>query len=136
MGRGHSEEDVVLLLPRDAIAFIGDIGFFDSQPFLGYCDIDGYRKQSQFFIDSDFRILVPGHGPVGGKEDLSLQLDYFDVMEELVGEVVEKGESFDEALNIKLPEPFLEWQLIGRERFKANVRYLYAHFGGEVPEEG
>ena len=135
LGRGHSEDDAVLLLPQDRIAFIGDIGFFDTQPFLGFCDIDLYRKQLLFFKDSDFQVLVPGHGPVGGKDEIALQLKYFDVMEDLVGKVAQRGDSFEEALQITLPEPFDKWLIGGMERFEVNVRYLFARFGGEVPEE-
>lgn len=134
MGRGHSEEDAVLLLPGDNIAFIGDIGFFNSQPFFGFCDIDLYRKQVQFFQEAGYRVLVPGHGPVGSKADLTLQLAYMDVMEELVGEVAHRGGSYQEALQIKLPAPFDQWLYGGMARFEVNVRYLFAHFGGEVPE--
>lgn len=135
LGRGHSEDDAVLLLPQDRIAFIGDIGFFDKQPFLGFCDIDLYRKQLLFFKDSDFQVLVPGHGPVGGKDDIALQLKYFDVMEDLVGKVAQRGGSFEEAMQITLPEPFDKWLIGGMERFEVNMRYLFARFGGEVPEE-
>ncbi|HEY44761.1 MAG TPA: MBL fold metallo-hydrolase [Anaerolineae bacterium] len=135
LGRGHSEDDAVLLLPQDGIAFIGDIGFFDTQPFLGFCDIDLYRKQLLFFQDSDFQVLVPGHGPVGDKDDVALQLKYFDMMEDLVGTVVQRGGSFEEAMQITLPEPFDKWLIGGMERFKVNVRYLFERFGGEVLEE-
>jgi glyoxylase-like metal-dependent hydrolase (beta-lactamase superfamily II) len=135
LGRGHSEDDAVLLLPQDRIAFIGDIGFFAAQPFLGFCDIDLYREQLLFFQDSDFQILVPGHGPVGGKDDIALQLEYFDVMEDLVGKVAQRGASFEEAVQITLPEPFDKWLIGGMARFEVNVRYLFARFGGEVPEE-
>jgi glyoxylase-like metal-dependent hydrolase (beta-lactamase superfamily II) len=135
LGRGHSEDDAVLLLPQDRIAFIGDIGFFDTQPFLGFCDIDLYREQLLFFQDSEFQVLVPGHGPVGGKDDIALQLKYFDVMEDLVGKVAQRGCSFEEAMQITLPEPFDQWLTGGMERFKVNVRYLFARFGGDVTEE-
>ena len=84
LGRGHSEDDAVLFLPQDKIAFIGDIGFFGTQPFLGFCDIDLYRGQMQFFQGSGYQVLVPGHGPVGKyNHDIELQLRYIDVMEEL-----------------------------------------------------
>jgi cyclase len=135
LGSGHSEDDAVLLLPQDRIAFIGDIGFFDAQPFLGFCDIDLYREQLLFIADSDLRVLVPGHGPVGGKDDVALQLEYFDVMEDLVGKVAQRGGSFEEAMQITLPEPFDKWLMGGMARFEANVRYLFARFGGEVPAE-
>jgi cyclase len=135
LGRGHSEDDAVLLLPRDRIAFIGDIGFFDSQPYLGFCDFDLYRQQLLYFQDSDFRVLVPGHGPVGGKEDVALQLEYFDVMEDLIGTVTQGGGTFDEAMQISLPEPFEKWLVGGMDRFEVNVRYLFTRFGGELPVE-
>ncbi|UCF59642.1 MAG: MBL fold metallo-hydrolase [Anaerolineaceae bacterium] len=135
LGRGHSEDDAVLLLSEDRIAFIGDIGFFDSQPFFGFCDIDLYREQLLFFQESEFQVLVPGHGPVGDENDIALQLRYFDVMEDLVSEVAQRGGSFEEALQVALPEPFDKWLVGGMERFGVNVRYLFAHYGGEVPEE-
>ena len=132
LGRGHSENDAVLLLPQDGIAFIGDIGFFATQPFFGFCDVDLYREQALSFKDSDFQVLVPGHGPVGESKDIVLQLQYFDVMEELVGRVVQRGGSFEEAMQISLPEPFDKWQAGGKGRFEVNVRYLFTHFGGEI----
>lgn len=135
LGHGHSEDDAVLLLPEDGIAFVGDIGFFDTQPFFGFCDIDTYRAQLLFFQNPDFQVLVPGHGPVGGKNDIALQLKYMDVMEDLVGKVAQRGGSFEEALQIALPEPFDKWLMGGMERFATNVRYLFARFGGEVPEK-
>ncbi len=135
LGGGHSEDDAVLFLPEEKIAFIGDVGFFDSQPFLGFCDIDLYRKQMRFIQDSGYEILVPGHGPVGGQEKITLQLEYLDIMEDLVGDIVNRGGSFQEATQIALPEPFSNWLYGGMGRFKTNVRYLFTHLGGEVPDE-
>jgi cyclase len=134
LGRGHSQDDVVLLLPDEGIAFIGDVGFFAVQPFMGACDLDLYREQLRFFQDSDFHVLVPGHGPVGGRDEIALQLRYFDVVEGLVGEVVQRGGSLQDALQIALPAPFDQWLVGGMARFEANVRYLFARAGGEVPE--
>ncbi len=79
LGRGHCADDVVVLLPQDGIAFVGDIGFFDTQPFMAYCDLDLYRKELRFFMYSDFRTHVPGHGVVGGKHQVEQALAYFDV---------------------------------------------------------
>jgi len=135
LGRGHSTDDAVLLLPEDGIAFIGDVGFFDRQPYMGDCDVDGYREQLRTFQEADFRVLVPGHGPVGGVEDIALELRYLDVIEELVTGVAQRGGSFEEAMGITLPAPFDRWQMGGRWCFGVNVRTLFARAGGEVPEE-
>jgi len=131
MGRGHSQDDAVLLLPQDGVAFIGDIGFFDTQPYLGSCDLDLHRQQLHFFLDSQYRVLVPGHGPVGGKEDISLQLDYLAVMENLVGEVVQGDGSLQDAQKITLPEPFDRWLIGGMGRFEINIRVFYRHLAGK-----
>lgn len=134
LGRGHSDDDAVLLLPQEGIAFIGDVGFFDCQPFLGFCDLDLYRAQMHFLQQADFQVLIPGHGPVGGKEALALQREYMDVLEGLVCQVVQRGGSLAEALQIPLPETFAPWLVGGMNRFEANVRYLFARCGGKVPE--
>jgi len=136
LGRGHSEDDAVLFLPEDGIAFIGDIGFFDTQPFLGFCDLEPYRKQMQYFLNSKYTVLVPGHGPVGNdKDDIALQLRYLEIMEEMIGDVVRQGGSLEEARRIVMPEPFNKWIVGGKGRFDANVRYLFGYLGGEVPDE-
>ena len=135
-GRGHSEDDAVLMLPEDQIAFIGDIGFFDTQPFLGFCEFDHYRDQLISFQTSDLKILIPGHGLVAyRKEYLNLQIQYMDLMADLVAEVVRSGGTFEEAKEITLPAPFDRWLVGGMGRFETNIRYLFTRFGGEVPAE-
>ncbi len=130
LGRGHSEDDTVVLLPQEGIAFIGDIGFFDSQPFFGFCDLERYRAQLHYFQEPGYRVLVPGHGPVGGQNDIALELAYFDEMETRVGAVVRGGGTVEEALALELPEPFERWRRAGKERFDGNVRFLYERVGG------
>jgi cyclase len=133
LGRGHSADDIALLLPDDGIAFIGDVGFFGTQPFLADSDMDLYREQLRFVLASGFRTLVPGHGPVGGRAEVEQELAYFDVMEELVGKIVARGGSLEEAKHITLPAPFDAWLVGGMNRFTANVGFLYKHFGGVIP---
>jgi cyclase len=135
LGPGHSEDDSVLLLPEEGIAFIGDIGLFDTQPYLSVCDLNLLRQQIRFFAESDFQTLVPGHGPVDGKGALALQLQYIDILENLVGKVAQKGGSLQEAMQITLPEPFDKWLVGGMGMFKGNVRALFKRAGGEVPEQ-
>ena len=136
LGRGHSVDDVAFLLPDDGIAFIGDVGFFDTQPYLGDSDIDLYRKQLRFFLAAKFQVLVPGHGPVGGHAEAGRELAYFDAMEELIGKIVARGGSLDEAKQIALPAPFDEWLVGGMNRFADNVRCIFRRLGGECPKEG
>jgi hypothetical protein len=58
-----------------------------------------------------------------------------DVLEDLVGQVAQRGGSFAEAMQIALPEAFAKWLTGGMARFEGNVRYLFTRCGGQVPEE-
>lgn len=124
-GMVHSSSDSVLLLPEDGIAFLGDIGFFSQQPFMGYCDLDNWQNTLLEFIESEYQIFVPGHGSIGNKQDLTLMLRYFDVLEELVSEIIETGGSEEDATKLELPTPFDDWLMGGMMRFEANVKYMY-----------
>jgi hypothetical protein len=64
-----------------------------------------------------------------------LQLEYIDTLEKLAGEVVQRGGSLDEALQITLPAPFDAWLAGGMERFEINVRSLFTHCGGQLPQD-
>jgi len=130
LGPGHTAEDVAVALSGDGVAFIGDVGFFGTQPFLSDCDLDGYRRQLRGFLEADFPVLVPGHGPVGGRTDVERELGYMDAMEDLIGKVVARGGSLDEAKAISLPTPFDGWLVGGMNRFTANLEFMFRHLGG------
>lgn len=134
-GAGHSNDDAVLLLQHDGTAFIGDIGFFNLQPYMGVCNLDHWREQLIKLLNSDFQTLVPGHGTLGGQAEIDTQLGYFYVMEELIGQVVHKGGSIEDAMKISLPEPFAGWLTGSMGRFEVNVRYMYKRLGGELSGE-
>jgi glyoxylase-like metal-dependent hydrolase (beta-lactamase superfamily II) len=133
LGAGHTPDDVAVVLPEEGIAFLGDVGFFQTQPFLADCDLDGYRREMRSFVDAGLPTLVPGHGPVGGRADVEAELGYLEVMERLIREVVARGGPLDAAKKIALPAPFDGWLTGGMNRFAANVEFLYRRLGGEGP---
>jgi glyoxylase-like metal-dependent hydrolase (beta-lactamase superfamily II) len=131
LGEGHTVSDCYLDLPVNKIAFMGDLGFFQCQPFMAYCNPEAWKAQLEMFEGSDIETFVPGHGPLGTKEDIALQKRYITVLEELVGRIVREGRSVEEALQLSLPEPFDAWLSGGMARFEANVRSSYERFSVE-----
>ncbi len=129
-GTVHSEGDVTLTLPEDGIAFIGDIGFFQMLPYMRGSDLGNWRSKLRELQDWPYEVFVPGHGPVGGKTDIALMLDYFDVFEKLMAEVVEGGGTLEEALGAALPAPFDEWLMGSMGRWEVNVKYVWGRMGG------
>lgn len=123
--RGHTGSDAFLALPDEKIAFIGDLGFFDCQPFLAYGDPLTWKEWLRKLEASEYEVFVPGHGPVGGKVQLRMQREYIDVLENRVKKVVERGGSLKDALKIKLPAAYDDWLMGGMTRFERNVEALF-----------
>ncbi len=72
LGRGHTGGDVVVYLPKESIAFTGDL-FYLGAPYLG----DGFANEFPDTLEKLKELapatIVPGHGPL--VRDLS-QIDY------------------------------------------------------------
>lgn len=132
-GKGHTQSDCVLLLPQDSVAFIGDLGFFQTQPFMASCSPADWLSLLDEMNDWEIETFVPGHGPLGGKADLVQEAAYIRALEDMVGGVVQAGGSLEEALRISLPEPFRAWQAVG-SRFDVNVRASFERWSiGQAP---
>jgi cyclase len=130
-GRGHTDSDCYLVLPADKAAFIGDLGFFASQPFMVYGDPQAWLAQLDGMAQWDVETFVPGHGPLGAKADLALQKQYIQVLDELVARVIQEGGAVEDALQQPLPPPFDAWLMGGMNRFEANVRSAYKRLSGQ-----
>jgi glyoxylase-like metal-dependent hydrolase (beta-lactamase superfamily II) len=122
--KGHTESDCILKLPQDRVAFIGDLGFFQSQPFMPYSSPPDWLALLDDLAGWDIDAFVPGHGPVGSKADVALEARYIRALEDLVQRVVQAGGAVEDALGQTLSPPFDSWQVVGR-RFEANVRASY-----------
>jgi cyclase len=121
LGKGHTLSDCILRLPQERVAFIGDLGFFQSQPFMPYGCPPRWVALLKGMTTWDIETFVPGHGPLGDKSDLASIMEYILALEALVAQVVQAGGSVEDALLQTLPAPFDAWQAVGH-RFEANVR--------------
>jgi len=129
---GHTEHDVYLLLPEDRVVFMGDLGFFECQPFMVFADPLAWVAHLEEMEGSSNELFVPGHGPLGTKADLALQRQYILVLESLVVQAIREGLSAEETLERFLPAPFDAWIQAGRSRWEANVLAIHAHLSAGV----
>lgn len=121
----HTAHDLYLLLPEDHIAFIGDLGFFQCQPFMAVCEPDAWTEQLGALEQIDVETFVPGHGPLGTKSDLALQKQYLTLLPKLVTAAIAEGLSPEQVLEKGLPPPFEAWLHGGMFRWETNVRSMY-----------
>jgi glyoxylase-like metal-dependent hydrolase (beta-lactamase superfamily II) len=121
----HTTSDAYLLLPEERIMFMGDLGFFQCQPFMAFCDPEAWKAQLEAMEQSDVEVFVPGHGPLGTRADAGLQKRYIAVLQDLIAGAVRDGLSLEETLALPLPAPFDAWLHGGMGRWEANVQALY-----------
>ena len=128
---GHTGSDAYLLLPADRIVFMGDLGFLQSQPFMVFCDPQAWASELEQMEQLDIETFVPGHGPLGTKEDVALQRQYITLLEELVAQAISDGLTVEETLQQTLPAPFDGWVHASMARWEANVRSIHERLSGK-----
>lgn len=124
-GPGHTPQECHLVLEEEKIVFTGDLAFFASPPFIPPdCDLDGWLSEIGRFIQMPDTTFVPGHGPLGRREEFEREQRYLVEMKKLVGNAVGKGMSLEDVLQIPMPEAFNDW-LGYRSRQENNLRSLF-----------
>ena len=120
-GGGHSESDALLHLPEDGILFFGDLLFIGYQPYVAEGDADEFVRTLRQAQALGARLLIPGHGPLGGPEAFAPMHDYVAVLRAGVAELARTGDS-REAGEISIPAPFDRWRW--RSFFRDNLEAL------------
>ncbi|MCQ2499822.1 MAG: MBL fold metallo-hydrolase [Lachnospiraceae bacterium] len=65
---GHAPEQLTVYVPEERVAFTGDNLFNECQIWLHSANIDQLFESLDYIASLDVDYLVPGHGPVQGKE--------------------------------------------------------------------
>jgi cyclase len=116
--RGHTLGDTVVYLPETRIAFLSDLLFVGCHPYLADGDPLALRAVLVELQSLDARVLVPGHGPPGDREDLQRLVDYIDLCIETARSLPEEPE-WD---TLAPPPAYQDWQF--PQFYRANIRCL------------
>src|ERR1700722_4816983 len=77
IGPAHTWGDMVAYLPQHKILFAADLAFFHLVPYCHNAHISKWMESIDKVMKWDVDVIVPGHGPVGGKKDLAESAEYF-----------------------------------------------------------
>ncbi len=125
LGKGHTDGDVVMLLPAQKIVFVGDLFFNEAIPNVQDASILSWMKTLEEVLKLDAEKFVPGHGTVGTKKDIQNFLGYFESLQSLVKESVDRGDGLDQAVrDIAVPEKYSKYRF--QNFFPSNVQKMYA----------
>lgn len=67
MGPAHTEGDLVLTVPDDAVTFVADLAFNGHWPSMWDADVMGWLRALRRLSRTAAPIVVPGHGPCGDR---------------------------------------------------------------------
>jgi cyclase len=125
---GHTNCSAYAYVPGERVLFAGDLMFAKCFPFAGdpTCDPDRWMEAFRDFLSTDFERLVPGHGPVVGRDEVEKQLAFFKALRNATQKAIRENKGPDA---IQVPE-FYE---LGEELAwlkTATLEHWYAFYKG------
>jgi len=130
VGPAHTWGDIVAYLPQHKILFAADLAFFHLIPYCHNAYVSKWIEAIDKVMKMDVDVIVPGHGPVGGKKDLAESGEYFRFLKAEVKKRYDaKMSAGAAAADIKMGK-YDNW--MGPERLLMNTVRLYDEFKGTL----
>jgi cyclase len=127
----HTYGDLVVYLPQHKILFAGDVGFFWVAPFLNNGHATKWIDTCDRILDMDVDVIVPGHGPIGGKTELAEMQGYLRLFKSEARLRFNEGMSPGKACASVRMGKYESW-IGASDRLPLNMVRLYAEFDGTL----
>ncbi len=129
-GHSHTIGDAVAYLPKHKILCTGDACVNGAYNFMGHSDLASWIRALERMQQLDVKTVVPGHGPLAGKELLEKQKRYFVELRKEVQKGIDARKSVDDIIkNLDFPW-YKEWT--GVQPSPDNIRHAHAELTGRV----
>ena len=95
---GHSDANILVYVPEERVALVGDTIFKDCQIWLHSIDFDNVFKTLHTLDELDVDYIVPGHGPVCDKSAIKENVAFLHDWMSAVSTGIAKGWSKEECI--------------------------------------
>ncbi|MFC5064623.1 MBL fold metallo-hydrolase [Actinomycetospora atypica] len=131
VGPAHTPGDALVLVPDARLLYAGDVMFVGGTPIAWAGPIDRWVAALDLILDMDVVTIVPGHGPVSGKSEVSVMREYLVYVTDEARRRYEDGLDVDDAIaSIDLGK----WaDLPEAGRLAQNVLNVYQQLDPSVP---
>ena len=128
VGRNHSDNSIVMRFPAERILFAVDFIPVKSVGFRDWPDayIEDWIESLRRVESMDFDVLVPGHGPVGTKDDVRAFRVYMEELRDAVTRLAREGKSEQEVVQAVQLTKYEGWGGY-KDMFQLNVAGMYRH---------
>ena len=123
VGPAHTPGDTLVHVPDARLLYAGDILFVGGTPIAWAGPIDRWIAALDRILDMDVVTILPGHGPISGKDEVSAMREYLVFVEREARKRFEDGLSVDDAISSIDLGPYAELPEHGR--LAQNVMNVY-----------
>jgi len=108
----HTKTDAMFVIVEDKVLITGDNNFNKRMPRLDDGSFPGNIKVLEEAMILDIDVVIPGHGPAGGKEVLTNFRDFLSIIYETSKEMLdEDAEAFEmKPVIVKKLEKYKDWE--------------------------
>ena len=126
---GHTDCSSIVYVPEDRTLHAGDLLFVNRFPWAGdaTADLDKWIEAFQRILEMDVEKIVPGHGPLCGRDEVERQLRWMKEVRWIMRGLIEDGASEEEATEYKYPELYPADRV---DRLKRSWSRWYQHWKG------
>ena len=131
-GPGHTDNDVVVRVEQDNLIHTGDLVFSGLHPFFdpdGGGSASGWIKslEGTLALCDEDTVVVPGHGPVGGREIIAAAKDYLEKLVAAVQYEIDQGTPKEKV--VEMSWPFMDG--LGFEQIRSRaIDFVYDELTG------
>ncbi|HLN61947.1 MAG TPA: MBL fold metallo-hydrolase [Symbiobacteriaceae bacterium] len=122
VGAGHTESDLLLYLPDDGIAFVGDLVAVGNHPWLGHGDPDALVAVHERILALGVHTVIPGHGLPGTTAAVARATAYVRELQALSAELAATNAPDEAAGAVAIPALASDWGTA--HMFAENLRFL------------
>jgi cyclase len=126
----HTSGDAVAFLPKARVLFAGDLAFHYVTPLAFQGHVGNWIKAVNRLLAFDADVIVPGHGPVGTKNDLVQLRDYLTLVRREAKKRFDAGMPAEAAARDMRLGVYASWR--EAERLLPNVMRCYQEFRDET----
>lgn len=136
VGPAHTQGDLMVHVPDARVLFAGDILFIGSTPVMWAGPVENWLRALDTILDMDVDTIVPGHGPLTGKDGVEAVRAYWRFTDTAARGAYDKRLSPETAARRIVTgdafrsKPFAKWD--SPERMMTNVHVLYRHYAGRT----
>ena len=116
---GHTVCSSYAYFPQEKVLFSGDLIFAKTFPWAGdvTCNPEKWIDSLKDFLNIGFDKLIPGHGPVVGKEEVEKHLDLFINLRKLVKKAIDDNSGI-ESIETDLFSYLMDWDIPERDKHR------------------